>query len=49
MNAKNSSKDARERAKSVDRLLSGDADATDDIDKPMKKSKSMEFLKSKIL
>lgn len=49
MNAKNTSKDARERAKSVDRLLSAGDETVDDIDKPMKKSKSMEFLKSKIL
>jgi len=49
MNAKNSFKDARERAKSVDRLLSAGDETADDMDKPMKKSKSMEFLKSKIL
>ena len=50
MNSKYSSKDARERAKSVDRLLSaGDDDKGDHFDKPIMKSKSMEFLKSKIL
>ena len=46
MNSKYSSKDARERAKSVDRLLSaGDDDKGDHFDKPMMKSKSMEFTK----
>jgi len=49
MNAKNTSKDARERAKSVDRLLSAGDNVADDMDKQMKKSKSMEFLRSKIL
>ena len=50
MNSKYSSKDARERAKSVDRLLSaGDDDTGDHFDKPIMKSKSMEFLKAKIL
>ena len=53
MNAKYSSKDARdarERAKSVDRLLStGEDDAADNFDRPIMKSKSMEFLKAKIL
>ena len=53
MNAKYSSKDARdarERAKSVDRLLStGGHDTADSFERPIMKSKSMEFLKSKIL
>ena len=49
MNAKYSSKDARERAKSVDRLLStGEDETADHFDRPIMKSKSMEFLKSKL-
>ena len=47
MSGKYYSKDAKERAKSVDRLLSSGQD--DPLDKPLMKSKSMEFLKSKIL
>ena len=52
MSGKFYSKDAKERAKSVDRLLSaGDTGAAlgQPLDKPLMKSKSMEFLKSKIL
>ena len=52
MSGKYYSKDAKERAKSVDRLLSaGDTGAAlgQPLDKPLMKSKSMEFLKSKIL
>ena len=47
MSGKYYAKDAKERAKSVDRLLCGDEEP--ELDKPLVKSKSMEFLKSKIL
>ena len=52
MSGKYYSKDAKERAKSVDRLLSAGDTAgpgLHPLDKPLMKSKSMEFLKSKIL
>ena len=50
MSGKYYSKDAKERAKSVDRLLTaGDTALGHPLDKPLMKSKSMEFLKSKIL
>ena len=49
MNGKYYSKDAKNRAKSVDRLLSAGDETCEDLDRPLIKSKSMEFLKSKIL
>ena len=52
MNGKYSSRNHghQSRAKSVDRLLSAGDEPCDDLDiKPLMKSKSMEFLKSKIL
>ena len=49
MNGKYYSRDPRNRAKSVDRLLTAGDETPDDLDKPLLKSKSMEFLKTKIL